>query len=36
MKTTLFALAAAVFTLFAATANAGTKVAASGCCPLCR
>ena len=36
MKMKLFGLAAALVALFATTAAAATKVAASGCCPLCR
>jgi hypothetical protein len=36
MKTKLFALAATAFALFATTAAAATRVAATGCCPLCK
>lgn len=33
MKAKLFGLAAVLFGVFATTAAAATKVAASGCCP---
>lgn len=36
MRTKFFALVASVFALFATTAAAATKVAATGCCPLCK
>jgi hypothetical protein len=36
MKTKLLGLAAALAALFATTAAAATKVAATGCCPLCK
>lgn len=36
MKSKLFALTAAVFAVFATTVTAATKLAGTGCCPLCR
>lgn len=36
MKTKLFALTAAAFALFATAATTATKVAGTGCCPLCK
>jgi hypothetical protein len=36
MKMKLFGLAAAFVTMFGTAAAAATKVAATGCCPLCR
>ena len=36
MKTKVFALLAGMFGLLTTTAAAATKVAATGCCPLCK
>jgi hypothetical protein len=36
MKTKTLGLAAALLALLATTAAAATKVAGTGCCPLCR
>jgi hypothetical protein len=36
MKTRLLGWTAALVALFATAATAATKVAATGCCPLCR
>lgn len=36
MKTKLFALTATVVALFATAVAAATRVATTGCCPLCR
>jgi hypothetical protein len=36
MKATLYGWTAALFALFATTAGAATKIAASSCCPLCK
>jgi hypothetical protein len=36
MKTKLSAVIVALFGLFATTAVAATRVAATGCCPFCK
>jgi hypothetical protein len=36
MKTKVFALTTAAVAVFATTAAAATKLAGTGCCPLCR